>query len=115
LVVLSELFDGGEVLVLWLGRVFVGGTESGRGAFGGDVDFVFEVEFGEDAVLDGFGFGEFVGLKWVDDVVPHHLAVAQGRLDLVFEVVRLKGFLFIDMLKFLNQLVQVIDILPDLG
>ncbi len=38
----------------------------------------------------------------MDDIVSHHLAVAEGGLDLVFEVGHLKGFFLICMFEFLN-------------
>ncbi len=102
MVVLSQLFDSSEVLVLWVG-VFIGGTESGRGIFRRKVDFVFEVEFGENPVLDGLCFGELMGFEGMDDIVSHHLAVAECGLDFVFEVVHLNGFLVIGMLEFFNK------------
>lgn len=76
---------------------------------------MFEIEFAEDAVLDGLCFGEFMGLEGMDDIVSHHLAVAECGLDFVFEVGHLNGFLVIGMLESLNKLVQVIDVQSNLG
>ncbi len=71
---------------------------------------MFEVEFGEDTVLDGLCFSELMRLEGMDDIVSHHLTVAQRGFDFVFEVGELKGFFLIGMLEFLNELMQVINV-----